>query len=216
MKKLLLTAAGTLLTVAAFAQGTVTFQNASSISGWNPVLDRNVKFGSGASRYNPLLVPGANFSSNYAGVNLTSFRAALYYAPGNTTDLALFSQAAGGSASFKTSTSATAGSWFGGTRTFTTGVPDRGGVASLFVVVWDSSLTTDPLSHAAHTYGGFWGCSEIFQYTTPTSPTPVPAEFLMNNLSSFSVNWVFPEPSTFALTALSFAALFLLRRRRRS
>ena len=203
MKKLLLTAAGTLLTVAAFAQGTVTWQNASTISGWNPVADRNVKFGASASIFNPLLVAGANVASNYAGVNLTSLRAVLYYAPGTTTDLGLFSQAAGGSASFKASTSATAGSWFGGTRTLTTGVPAQGGVSSLFVVVWDSSLSTDPLSDASKL--GLWGSSAIFAYTTPTSPTPAPVDFLPNNLSSFTIGMV-PEPSTFALAGLGAAA----------
>ena len=149
--------------------------------------------------------------SNYAGVNLTSLRVALYYAPGTTTDLNLFSQAAGGSATFKASTSATAGSWFGGTRTLSTGVPATGGVASLFVVVWDSSLTTDPLSSAAT--AGLWGSSAIFSYTTPTSGTPAPAEFLPNNLAGFSIGIV-PEPSSFAVAGLGAAALVIFRRRK--
>jgi hypothetical protein len=114
MKKLLLTTAATLLTVAAFGQGSVTFQNASSISGWNPVADRNVKFGVTAAAYNPALTAGANVSSNFAGVDLTFLRTALYYAAPGTTDLAQFLPATGGSTTFKTSTSTTAGSWFGG------------------------------------------------------------------------------------------------------
>jgi hypothetical protein len=211
MKKLLLTAAGTLLTVAAFAQGTVTFQNASSISGWNPIVDRNVKFGATAALYNPLLQAGANVSSNYAGVDLTFLRVALYYAPGAVTDVGLFSQAAGGAATFKASTSATAGSWFGGTRTLSTGVAPQGGLASLFVVVWDSRLGSDPLAGAAQ--AGLWGSSAIFQYTTPTSPTPAPPDFLPNALTSFSIG-IIPEPSSFALAGLGAAALLIFRRRK--
>jgi hypothetical protein len=210
MKKLLLTAAGTLLTVAAFAQGTVNFANASNIAGWNPVVDRNVRFGATAALYNPLLTAGANVSSNYAGVDLTFLRAALYFAPGAVTDVGLFSQSAGGAATFRSSTSAIAGSWLGGTRTLT-GINAQGGLASLFVVVWDSRTGADPLSAAAQ--ASLWGSSAIFQYTTPASPTPAPADFLPNALTGFNIGIV-PEPSSFALAGLGAAALLIFRRRK--
>jgi hypothetical protein len=213
MKKLLLTSLASLLTVAAFAQGTVTFQNASTVAGWNPVADRNVKFGETAAAYNPLLVAGANVSSNYAGVNLSSLRAALYYAPGAVAD-ADWTQvnlaATGTAATFKQSTAATAGSWFGGTRTLST-IAAQGGVASLMVVVWDSSLSNDPLSVAAR--GGLWGRSAVFAYSTPSGSTPAPAEFLPNNLQSFTIG-VVPEPSSMAIAGLGAAALVFFRRRK--
>lgn len=188
MKKLLLTTLSSLLAVAAFAQGTVTFQNASTVAGWASVADRNVKFGADAANYNPALVAGANVSSNYAGVNLSALRVALFFAPGTVGDAAWDSvnQLALGTtvATFKGSTSTTAGSWFGGTRSLN-GVAAQGGVASLMVVVWDSSLSADPLSAAAR--AGLWGRSAVFGYTTPAGSTPAPAEFLPNNLASFTI-----------------------------
>ena len=209
MKKLLITTAATLLTVAAFGQGQVNFNNASSISGWLTLVDRNVHFTTNASQLPPGITPGANVSSNHAGLNLTSLRAALYYAATTQTDVNLFTAAGGGPATFKTSTSATAGSWFGGTRTLDNiaiGAP-----ANLVVIVWDSSLGADPLSAAVR--GGLYGQSAIFQYTSPSGGTPAPAEFLPNNLSAFSISIV-PEPSSFALAGLGAAALLIFRRRK--
>jgi len=208
MKKLLLTTAATLLTVAAFGQGQVNFNNASSISGWTPVQDRHVYFTTNPALLLPGITAGAPVSSNHAGINLGSLRAALYFAASTVNDPLQFTAAAGGPATFKVSTSATAGSWFGGTRTLT-GLAT--GTANMFVVVWDSALSSDPFSSAAQ--GGLWGRSAIFQYTIPTSPTPAPAEFLPNGLASFSIGIV-PEPSTFALAGLGAAAMLILRRRK--
>jgi hypothetical protein len=90
-------------------------------------------------------------------------------------------------------------------------IASQGGLASLMVVVWDSSLSNDPLSAAAR--GGLWGRSTVFSYTTPASSTPAPADFLPNNLTSFTVGIV-PEPSSMALAGLGAAALVLFRRRK--
>lgn len=90
------------------------------------------------------------------------------------------------------------------------GVPVQGGVVSLMVVVWDASLTADPFAQAA--VHGLWGRSFVFQYTTPASPTPAPADFLMNGFASFSIVRL-PEPSTAALADLSAVMLFFFRRR---
>jgi len=210
MKKILLTTAAMALTVAAFGQGQINFSNASTISGFNPVANRNVTFDATAASANPAYVAGANVSSNYAGTDLTSLRAALYYAPSTQSDLSQFIAASGGPVTFKASTSATAGSWFGGTRTLDNlGI----GVTGNFVVfVWDISKAANPLLASAQT--GIYGHSSIFQYTPPTSATPAPAEFLPNNLTAFSVGAVIPEPSTFALAGLGAAALMIFRRRK--
>lgn len=213
MKKLILTSLATILAVAAFGQGAVTFQNASSVAGWNPVADRNVKWAPTASVFSPLLVAGQNVASNYAGLNLSSLRAALYYAPGTVADenwAQVNLAAVGGSATFKQSTSATAGSWFGGTRTLNT-IASQGGSASLMVIVWNSALSSDPFSEAAR--AGLWGRSAVFAYTTPSGGTPAPAEYLMNNLTSFTVGIV-PEPSSMALAGLGAASLLIFRRRK--
>jgi len=217
MKKTILTTIASMLAVAAFSQGSVTFQNATSVAGWAPLVDRNVKFDATAAAFNPLLVAGANVSSNYAGVNLSNLRAALYYAPGTVADanwqtVNQQAQPSTGSAlaTFKTSTSTTAGSWFGGTRTMN-GVATAGGTATLMVIVWDPTLAADPFN-LPNGYNGLWGRSAVFSYTTPTSATPAPAEFLPNNLASFTIG-VVPEPTTMALAGLGAASLLLFRRR---
>jgi hypothetical protein len=209
MKKLLLTSAATFLTVAVFGQGQINFNNAATIAGWNPAADRNVKFDATAASVNAAYVAGLNVSSNLAGTDLGSLRAALYYAASTVTDLSQFIAASGASSSFKTSTSATAGSWFGGTRTLDNLA--NGVVGNLVVFVWDTTKAANPLLAAAQT--GLYGHSAIFQYASPTSSTPAPAEFLPNNLAGFTIGIV-PEPSTFALAGLGALALMVFRRRK--
>ena len=170
MKRIILTTTAILLSIAAFGQGIVNFSNASSTPGWaNPTFDRYVRWGPFAAAYYPLLVPGDPVSSNYAGLNFTSLRAALYFAPASNNDpnFVGYVPAAGGSATFKASTSATAGSWFGGNRTLDNIPP--GTPANLVVIVWDISVSSDPLIGAAR--GGGWGASDVFQYTPPDQST---------------------------------------------
>ena len=224
MKKALISIIASLLTVAAVAQGTVVFGNASSIVGWSPQRDRNVKFDPTAALYDPLLVAGANVSSNYAGVNLSGLRAALFFAPGTLPDpdwqaVTNLAMTASGSAfaTFRQSTSTTTGSWFGGSRTMQ-GVPPYSAYASLMVVVWDGALAADPFSPAAAP--GLWGRSSVFHYVTPgPEGYPGPDVFLMQNLESFSIGALFPpelipEPTPPTLIGASAAVLMLFRPRR--
>lgn len=209
MKKLLVTTAATLLTVAAFAQGTVNFANASTTTGLNPGT-RDVIFGATAKNFNAALAQGALVSSNYAGVNLNTLRAGLLYAPTTVTDLTAFSLAtfAGGYPTFKGSTSSTAGSWFSKVATLN-GIA-AGTTVNLVAVVWDTAKATDPNVAAAKT--GLYGTSSIFTYTVPGGSTPAPAEFLPQGLTSFSIG-VVPEPTSFALLGLGAAAMLIFRRR---
>jgi hypothetical protein len=211
MKKLLLTTAAVLLTVGVYAQGTVNFANASTTPGLN-AGNRQVTFGPTASQFNAALAAGANVSSNYAGVNLAGLRAALLYAPTTVSDLAQFSLASftGGYPTLRTSASAVAGSWFAKTATLET--IGAGVTANLVAVVWDTAFAASPLDAAAK--NGLYGTSAIFQYTVPAGSTPAPAEFLMQNLSTFSIGaTVIPEPTSFALLGLGAAAMLILRRR---
>jgi hypothetical protein len=211
MKKLLLTTAAVLLTVGVYAQGTVNFANASTTPGLN-AANRQVTFGPTASQFNAALAAGANVSSNYAGVNLAGLRAALLYAPTTVSDLAQFSLASftGGYPTLRTSASAVAGSWFAKTATLET--IGAGVTANLVAVVWDTAFAASPLDAAAK--NGLYGTSAIFQYTVPAGSTPAPAEFLMQNLSTFSIGaTVIPEPTSFALLGLGAAAMLILRRR---
>lgn len=211
MKKLLLTTAAVLLTVGVYAQGTVNFANASTTPGLNPA-NRQVTFGPTAANFNAALAAGGMVSSNYAGVNLAGLRAALLYAPTTVSDLAQFSLASftGGYPTLRTSASAVAGSWFAKTATLETIGP--GVTANLVAVVWDTAFANSPLDPAAK--NGLYGTSPIFQYTPPAGSTPAPAEFLMQNLGSFSIGaTVIPEPTSFALLGLGAAAMLILRRR---
>lgn len=209
MKKLLVTTAATLLTVAAFAQGTVNFANASTTTGLNAGV-RDVTFGTTAKNFNVALTSGALVSSNYAGVNLNTLRAGLLYAPTTVTDLTAFSLAtfAGGYPTFKGSTSSTAGSWFTKTATLTGIAP--GTTVNLVAVVWDTAFANDP--NLANATKGLYGRSPIFTYTVPGGSTPAPAEFLPQNLTAFSIG-VVPEPTSFALLGLGAAAMLIFRRR---
>lgn len=210
MKKLLITAAMALVSVAGFAQGTVTFANASS-AGWaNPTFDRYVHWDSTATNFNAALAPGGLVSSNQVA-GLTSLRAALYYAASTDNTLADFVAASGGSGTMKNSTSATVGSWFGHTDTLDT-IPN-GTTANMVVFVWDSSVSANPL--AAKAAGGLYGASAIFTYTPPTASLTSPTDFLMYNLGPINVGISpVPEPATFALAGLGAAALLIFRRRK--
>lgn len=191
------------------AQSTVDFGNASSSPGWiDPTLDRAVRWAPSAQLYNPILVPGDPVASNYAGLNLSSLRAVLYYAPSTVTDLSLFLAAEGGPSTFRESNSVTPGSWFGHTATLD-GIP-LGVTANVAVIVWDSSLSSDPLSLVAQS--GLWGHSSIFQFTAPTGQFPL--DVVLDGLTSFTVGWNVPEPMSLALGAFG-AALLLVPRLRR-
>ena len=179
------------------AQGTVLFGNASSLGWVDPSFDRYVHWAPSAVLFDPRLVPGDVVSSNYAGIDLSSLKAALYYAASTVTDLDQFVAATGGPSDFKRSTSATAGSWFGHTDTLDTIPP--GYTANVAVLVWDTNLSSDPLSAAAR--AGLWGSSGIFQYTAPVIYHP--GDFLLSGLAAFDVGMPTPEPSPLALIGLA-------------
>ncbi len=207
MKKILLITGAMLLTGAAFAQGTVTFANATTTAGLEPA-NRQVVFSATAAAYNPLLVAGANVSSNYAGVNLSGLRVALLYAPTTVTDLTKFSLATMAKyPTFKGSTSTTAGSWFSETATLNGFVYKD--VVNLAAVVWDTKFAASPLDAAA--VQGLYGTSSIFTYSVAGGLDDV-FKYLPQNLRSFSVGMV-PEPTSFALLGLGAAAMLIFRRR---
>jgi len=207
MKKLIVTTAAMLMTVGAFAQGTVYFANAATTQGLT-TADRQVTFSTSAALFNPLLVAGANVSSNYAGVNLSGLRAGLLYAPTSVTDLTAYSLAtfASGYPTFKSSTSAVAGSWF--SKDAGVNLTSRQSV-NMVAVVWDSSLAANPLDKAA--LSGLWGASAPFLFTMPDAGAPA-QDFMLHNLRAFSIGIV-PEPTSFALLGLGAAAMLIFRRR---
>jgi len=208
MKKVLVTTAAVLLTVGAFAQGTMNFATATSTGGLTPA-DRYVTFGASAAAYNPALVAGAKVGNNSFGVDLSGLRVALLYAPTTVSDLTAFSLATFTSTpAFRSTTSDQLGTWL--TRTATMAGVAGGQVMNYAAVVWDSKLAASPLDKAA--LGGLWGASAIFQYTVPASATAAPELFLPQDLRGFTIGIV-PEPTSFALLGLGAAAMLIFRRR---
>jgi len=177
-----------------YTQGAVEFANDPTTVGL-PVTNRQVVFASTALGFDSRLVPGASVSSNFAGVNLAGLRAQLYFGVG--TDLTAFTPVDpwdGGIATFKNSTSATAGSWY--SRSATLQGVNAGTTRNYVVVVWDSTLSTNALSPEARM--GLWGASAPFSYTVPAGPAPPPSDYLMANLRSFSIGLSYGPPTIIA------------------
>ena len=111
-------------------------------------------------------------------------------------------------APFRVPTTASPGTWSGGTRTLF-GVPAGGGsVVRLQVAVFDSTQFANYASALAG--GGILGRSNPFDYTIPTQP-PAPGSDSMVGFVGFSI---VPEPSVIALGLVGVGALLVLRRRR--
>jgi hypothetical protein len=167
------------------AQGLVYFGNASSIPGWtNPAYDRYVRWfidpcGGGL---------GTLVTSNSC-FGVSSLRAALYYSASTDFNMCNFVAASGGVSSFKSSTSATAGSWFGHTLTLDTIPP--GTTANVVVFVWPDTVIPSSLG-ATQSY---LGDSGIFQYTPPSMANPMTSDMLLTNLHGFYIGDNEPLPS---------------------
>jgi len=193
-----------------FAQGTVVFGNASTIV--NMPAGRNVIWGPNASNLYPALVTGANVSSNYGGLDLSGLRAQLFFTTTTSLDVQTYTPVAAaqnGVATFKQSTSTTAGSWFNKVATLNGATPER--PVNLAVVVWQSDLDPDPFGSLARE--GLHGVSQPFYYVPPAT-SPPPSEWLMYNFPGMTVDWA-PEP-TVALLAVTGIVIGWCRQRRRA
>lgn len=190
MKKLTLTALTTMAVVTLFAQGTVTFQNASTSLVTNSLTSASLPTG-------------------------TAFRFALYFLPDGpeptSADFNLRGEVLGASAAV----SPVAGRFSGGTRT----APAPGSTAAWFQVrAWETAFggTYEAARDNANTQGGrlaLIGTSNIMRVTmgNPLGTPVVPAASLP--LQGFVLVPV-PEPSTIGLGLLGIGALLALRRRK--
>jgi PEP-CTERM motif-containing protein len=216
MKKLLLTTALAVCTLAAYGQGTINFNNATSTYG-SATPSHLITFGPTASLYAAGLANGGLVSSNYASVNLGNLRALLYYGASTQNSIAGLTAATGAASTFRGSTSAQAGAWIAPNAGALTLVGfDVGATINAAVLVWDSSAyASGAAAYAAFATGnwnGLFGHSGIFQYTVPPVGSP-PSAYFMANQGAFTLAAV-PEPSTFALAGLGAAALMIFRRRK--
>jgi len=95
-----------------------------------------------------------------------------------------------------------AGTWSGANRTIPGLPPDA--VVNLAVVIWDSS---DP-------EGGIEGVSATFSYQNALSSPPATTDTYMINFQGFEIATSIPEPSAYALTALTLAGVLFWRWRK--
>lgn len=215
MKKLLLTTTLAVGALVAYGQGTINFNNATSTYG-SATPSHLITFAPSAANYNAALAAGANVSSNYASVDLTSLRALLYYGASTQNSIAGLTAATSAPATFRASTSANAGSWVGGGIVTMQGF-DVGQTVNAAVLVWDSSkYASGAAAYNAFVTGnwnGLFGTSGIFQYTVPAAGS-LPTAYFMAGQSAFTLAAVVPEPSTFALAGLGAAAMLIFRRRK--
>lgn len=213
MKKTLVTIAAVITTSVAFAQGTVNFANATSAYG-TATPSHLVTWAASASAFNSALIAGSLVSSNFGGVIIPGLKAQLYYGASTISDVQSLTAVTTAPANFRSSTSANAGSWLGGTRSL--GTSAFASTVNLLVVVWDTAFASDGLAAIAMggSYAGLLGSSGIFTYVVPDPATlPAPTAFLMANQNPFTVG-VVPEPASFALAGLGALSLFLFRRRK--
>lgn len=142
------------------------------------------------------------FSSGGPGVVGQNYTAVLLY---GTSDASLAAHTQ--TALFRVATTASPGTWSGGTRTLTGAPSTPGSVIRLQVAVFDN---TQFASYAAALAGGgILGRSAAFDYTVPSQP-PAPGSDSMVNFAGF----VIPEPSVIGLGLIGIATLVMLRRRK--
>ena len=164
MRTLLTVLAMAAVTSSALAQGTVNFNN-------------NVAFATPADR---LVGCSCDCAPGYApcpGPLLvgTDYVAQLYYGTQGTPEASL-TPVTNAPARFRVATTASPGTWSGGTRALEGILP--GQTATLEVRVWDGSIF--PTFEAARTGGGMSGYSARFDYTVPPDGSPSAAYFMEN------------------------------------
>jgi hypothetical protein len=190
MKKLILTVALGVASVAAFAQGTLNFANG----------------GSG-------LVARVYDTDGTTGLAGSAFSADLYWAAGTVANSALLNPL-GLPATFSTIASQ-AGLFFGGPRT----VPGAAGasVITAQIRVWDTASGSS-WAQASTVNGARVGESILFQVTLAdpnVTPPGIPTTMTALNGHPWNLAVVgIPEPSTLALAGLGLAGMLALRRRR--
>jgi hypothetical protein len=191
MKKLILIATCMLASLAAYAQGTVTFANSASTL---------VKFGTTADV--PTALQGASLPTGTTA-DPSDFRAALYWLNPTSSSFEMLGAAA--------SIAPVAGRFSGGTRT-TTGV--AGATETFMVKVWSNGATYS--SYEAALASGlssvYVGESSSFSNGTGGAGSPPGPAVALSGFTGLTNVRPVPEPSIVALGLLGAAALLIRRR----
>ena len=194
MKKLLITAALTVVTVAsALAQGRVSFNNTAFGTNIITVGTQNM---------------GAAGGTAGSGIAVGTYSVQLVWAP----DAVYGSQAAFDAAVIGSSNplaiNAAPGIFAAGAVPNPTGTSMPGGTYQMQVRAWYNNATYATYA-AAYAAGVNTGLSPLFTQVATVSPTTAPTTFF----AAFTVG-VVPEPSSLALAGLGAAALLVFRRRK--
>lgn len=191
MKKLILIATCMLASLAAYAQGTVTFANSASTL---------VKFGTTADV--PTALQGTSLPTGTAAAP-SDFRAALYWLNPTTSAYEMLGAAA--------SIAPVAGRFSGGTRT-TGGV--AGATETFMVKVWSAGATysTYEAALASGNASVFVGESASFSNGTGGAGSPPGPAVALSGFTGITNVRPVPEPSIVALGLLGAAALLIRRR----
>jgi hypothetical protein len=218
MKKTALTLLALCATLSVFAQGTITFNNASSGNGVSTRM-----FGPEVG--DPQLSKVGNRSNDtptgtqtYTGALLTGsgFVATLWGAPGTgVAEGSLLLASSGGTTSFRTG--AAAGAVAATTATFNNIPKDFGGGGTFQVRVWDNSsglYATWAAALPAWQNGTIAaGVSPLLNLNAIIGGDFNGAPYLAG-LQSFNIYTAIPEPSSFVLAGLGAAGLLIFRRRK--
>jgi len=212
MKKLTVIALATIISVSAFGQGQINFNNRVTTAGGvvAPVY--------GVNPAAPLVRISGNAttnggSQNYTGIPLvagTNFSAQVFYGPAGTAADALQPAAASTIVPFR-STAATGGFIMNQAAAVTLNGVDFGQTGVIQMRVWDNQGGAITSWAAAVARGDVaTGFSDPFNVTMSANASIPPPN--MVGLTSFNLT-VVPEPSVIALGALALGALLLRRRK---
>jgi len=206
IKQLLLTAGMVCISVAAFAQGQVTFGNSTTT---------RIYYTNGPGN----LAAGAPFVNGMPVSNSWQVTVGLYYAIGSNTNGVVNPAVATDALTLLGTTTisavgALAGVFSGGTANVTGSNP--GDNALLQVRAWSSAYATYDAAMTAALGGNtsvVVGASKLMYLALGGAPLPVPSLTSQGGLTSMFVSPV-PEPSIIGLGALGLLGLVFLRRRK--
>jgi len=210
MKKLTVIALATIISVSAFGQGQINFNNrvigsvVAPVYGVNPAAPQ-VRISGNATTNGG--------SQNYTGIPLVSgsnYSAQVFYGPAGTAADALQPAAASTIVPFRT-TAATGGFIQNAAAAVTLNGVDFGQTGVIQMRVWDNQGGAITSWAAAVLRGDVaTGFSDVFNVAMAANPSITPPN--MVGLTSFNLT-VVPEPSVIALGALALGALLLRRRK---
>jgi len=211
MKKLLLTLALVGVAAVAFGQGTVNFNNGTTLANAHQII-----LGPDASRLaadvgwvNTSYGGTAVYTAGDSGGNIPS---------GKIIEAGLYAGTDVGSLTLVTTVPVTTslGSLLDGTfpqLAVTLGSIAPGATGTFQIGAWDSTYASFAAARAG---GGYAGISAVFTSTTGGVGTPPSTAVNLNNAAGWvgPIVLTVPEPSLFALAGLGAAALLVFRRRK--